>query len=289
MTRDFIVTSKSGAKLEITTQIEVREGIMNEYTKELKVIYAKVNGEEIPGHGDSKKPFLMKITEMYQKREKYIVLKLEYDAWKFVKKLLGIKSRQDSGAVVVGKDLEEYYKNDFQVQAEEIINNMKTEKAEKIENAFNSIEDDDIIKFSKHTSYGIVIFHEAKEHEFFRSAKEKIEKSKIEIDNKFQTSVDWGDYSITSYYEMTLAEFKNLAREAEKRLKEIAAEKSEKATQKQLKEQKIFEKAKETGEMQVLRMWSEPCNDPNEECNLDNIIVYAMPDGDTKTVRSHTW
>lgn len=55
------------------------------------------------------------------------------------------------------------------------------------------------------------------------------------------------------------------------------------------KEAAIFAKAKETGEKQILKNWSEECNDHEEECNIDNIVVYAMPDGSRKEERHHTW
>jgi len=53
--------------------------------------------------------------------------------------------------------------------------------------------------------------------------------------------------------------------------------------------QAIFDTAKETGEKQVLRSYATDCNDPKEECSTDIITVYAMPDGSTKTDRTHTW
>jgi len=51
----------------------------------------------------------------------------------------------------------------------------------------------------------------------------------------------------------------------------------------------IFAKAKRTGKGQVLKSYSDECNDPREECSLDTVTVYAMPDGSRKTVRNHTW
>ena len=51
----------------------------------------------------------------------------------------------------------------------------------------------------------------------------------------------------------------------------------------------IFDKAKKTGVKQELKRWSEECNDPNEDCDIDIIIEYAMPDGTIKTERNHTW
>lgn len=58
------------------------------------------------------------------------------------------------------------------------------------------------------------------------------------------------------------------------------------------KEEKINlmkEKARITGENQLYQTWSEPCNDPQEECNIDIVSVYITPEGKFKTVRSHTW
>ena len=50
-----------------------------------------------------------------------------------------------------------------------------------------------------------------------------------------------------------------------------------------------FEQARQTREQVLLRKWSEPCNDPREECSLDMVYEYAMPNGTTKIVRYHTW
>ena len=41
--------------------------------------------------------------------------------------------------------------------------------------------------------------------------------------------------------------------------------------------------------MQVLSKTHDECNDPDESCDIDEIIEYAMPDGTTETVRHHTW
>jgi hypothetical protein len=61
---------------------------------------------------------------------------------------------------------------------------------------------------------------------------------------------------------------------------------------KQVEEKRInelFEKAKQTGEKQLLNKWSEPCNDPKEECNVDIVYVWIMPDGSKTKSRHHTW
>jgi hypothetical protein len=55
------------------------------------------------------------------------------------------------------------------------------------------------------------------------------------------------------------------------------------------KEADAFARAKATGERVPLRSWSEECNDSREECNVDNLTEYALPDGHREVVRSHTW
>jgi hypothetical protein len=50
-----------------------------------------------------------------------------------------------------------------------------------------------------------------------------------------------------------------------------------------------FERARETGRPVLLAQWTEPCNDPREECSLDIVQQYVMPDGSVKVKRNHTW
>ena len=50
-----------------------------------------------------------------------------------------------------------------------------------------------------------------------------------------------------------------------------------------------FDEARETGKPVLLKTWSEECSDPGEECNLDMVTQYAMPDGTIRTGRQHTW
>jgi len=51
----------------------------------------------------------------------------------------------------------------------------------------------------------------------------------------------------------------------------------------------IFEKAKETGEKQLITSYSVECDDEKEECNFDLIYEYAMPDGSKIIDRIHTY
>jgi hypothetical protein len=54
-------------------------------------------------------------------------------------------------------------------------------------------------------------------------------------------------------------------------------------------EQAALKQARETGTPVELERYTAECCDPNESCNLDIVIRYAMPDGSTKTESSHTW
>lgn len=50
-----------------------------------------------------------------------------------------------------------------------------------------------------------------------------------------------------------------------------------------------FDTARQTGKPVLLRRWTADCSDPEEECNLDIVCEWAMPDGSLKTERQHTW
>jgi len=90
-----------------------------------------------------------------------------------------------------------------------------------------------------------------------------------------------------------LAEAVPAKEKAEKEAAEAAEKKAaEEAAQKAAADQKRkakFDEARETGRPVLLQKWSEPCSDPREECSLDIVRQYAMPDGSVKTERNHTW
>lgn len=50
-----------------------------------------------------------------------------------------------------------------------------------------------------------------------------------------------------------------------------------------------FEKAKMTGEKQLVSSRMEPCNNPAEECNWDFVDRYVLPSGEINIVRRHTY
>lgn len=61
------------------------------------------------------------------------------------------------------------------------------------------------------------------------------------------------------------------------------------AAERRAARQAKFDEAKTTGKPVVIRTWTDDCDDPHEECSLDRVTEYAMPDGTTKTERRHTW
>ena len=48
-------------------------------------------------------------------------------------------------------------------------------------------------------------------------------------------------------------------------------------------------RAEETGEEQFYCSYSEDCNDPKAECDIDLVNVYIKPDGSTRKERIHTY
>lgn len=53
--------------------------------------------------------------------------------------------------------------------------------------------------------------------------------------------------------------------------------------------QKPFDEAKDTGKAVLIEQYESGCSDPNEQCSLDIVTVWAMPSGEEKVERRHTW
>ncbi len=70
---------------------------------------------------------------------------------------------------------------------------------------------------------------------------------------------------------------------------ELIAEKEAKKAEIKNKEDAIFQTAKETGVKQLLERYSVECSAPDEECDVDIVTVYAMPDGSKQKIQTHTW
>lgn len=110
-----------------------------------------------------------------------------------------------------------------------------------------------------------------------------------ELLKPYSEGCDWGDYSITEYFAVPYGELvkiikileEDFLKKAEEEQKAIAAKEAARAAK--------FAEAKQTGQPVILNRWTEPCNNPREECSWDSMYQYAMPDGSIKTVRNHTY
>lgn len=120
---------------------------------------------------------------------------------------------------------------------------------------------------------------------------------KIEVDGfKIKDVVSEKDFDIgyeDHYYVISEKEFKRLLKlDQEKKAKEKAekeARTKERKEAKEKKEKEVFAKAKETGIKQELDRFAVDCCNPNEECNTDIVVIYAMPDGTKKEESHHTY
>ena len=72
-----------------------------------------------------------------------------------------------------------------------------------------------------------------------------------------------------------------------KEKKQAKEQADKKAEEKRVAE--IFARAKSTGEKQELKRFSIECQDPHEECSVDIVTVWAMPDGSKTETLNHTW
>lgn len=91
-----------------------------------------------------------------------------------------------------------------------------------------------------------------------------------------------GLYTETGWFEVSHSDIMRI-------YNEIIAEKEAKKAEAEDKKKALFEKAKETGEKQILERYSVDRCDPEEDCDLDIVTVYAMPDGRTQRTQTHTW
>ncbi|ANB66160.1 hypothetical protein GFC29_3826 (plasmid) [Anoxybacillus sp. B7M1] len=178
----------------------------------------------------------------------------------------------------------------------EAVKQEKEAKKRAIEEKFNALSDDFGVQLVWGTDVQRVRTPEdLSEHDFFKQAIETMQRAKWRSEDiekslgRKADDVDWGDYSIRHEFNITLGELKQLVAQAEAvaQQKEEEAAQKKKATEAAL--QAKFEEAKRTGEKVEIRRWTVDCYDPREECDIDIVIEYAMPDGTLKVERHHTW
>ena len=101
-----------------------------------------------------------------------------------------------------------------------------------------------------------------------------------------ELGINISDYKTVDYIKRSI---KDNEKVGEMKLREIVKGRLENKKAQEEKLNAIFEKAKETGEKQEISHWMDDCNDKYEECNIDIVYEYAMPNGSTKIIRSHTY
>jgi hypothetical protein len=165
-----------------------------------------------------------------------------------------------------------------------------------IEEKFNALSDDFGVQLVWGTDVQRVrTLEDLSEHDFFKQAIETMQRVKWrseDIQNALgrkANDVDWGDYHIRHHFDVTLGELKQLVAQAEAAAQQRAEEAAQKKKDAEAALQAKFEEAKRTGEKVEIRRWAVDCYDPREECDLDIVIEYAMPDGTLKVERHHTW
>ena len=179
-------------------------------------------------------------------------------------------------------------------KAEELF---KKYREEKLKEARERLTDETEIKLILSTSHSFVIVKDIENADELDEFKEgvKLFEQIMDIDEiesilgRKHDEFEYGDYSITHKFYMTYGEFQKLFEAAKQKKSEIEKEKQEQVEKKQKEIDEKFKQARETGEKVELERWHEKCSDPSEECSLDIVVIYAMPDGTTKIERYHTY
>lgn len=75
----------------------------------------------------------------------------------------------------------------------------------------------------------------------------------------------------------------------ERKATEEQARKDAEAAEAQAKIEAAFAEARTTGKPVVIKSWAEECDGSTNDCSIDIVAKYAMPDGTTKITRTHTY
>lgn len=222
---------------------------------------------------------------MEKEKIKKIIEEYELESsWNPKTKSLGLRSRSDIKFSELQKNTE--LLSELQRSREEIIlfikeknNNEKIEK-EKKEKIEEKKEKEEMIKNNReitiglHFSFGENVWGLPS---FLREKEESIKKMNI-----ISSHGSDGEWTLKIKVNELIKKIENFEKKENERIEMKENERIE-------KEEKIFETAKRTNEKQILYQYSIECRDKKEECNIDNVVVYAMPDGTTKKEIYHTW
>lgn len=174
---------------------------------------------------------------------------------------------------------------------------LKEHREKLLEEARKKLTDETEIKLFISTSHNFITVEDVEYADELEELKEgedlireTMEISDIEsVLGRKHDEFDIDDYSSTHTFYMTYAEFKKIIKAAEQKKMEIKQRKQELEAQRQKEIEEKFKQARETGEKVELERWTAECDDPTEDCDIDIVIKYAMPDGATKTERYHTY
>ncbi|GLG01716.1 hypothetical protein Alches_17560 [Alicyclobacillus hesperidum subsp. aegles] len=94
-------------------------------------------------------------------------------------------------------------------------------------------------------------------------------------------------------YNMVKEEYATVRLELIRRREEAEREENrrfqERQKQEQLQLEQCIREAKSSGQNVLYKSWMAPCNNPKEECSLDEVCVYITPTGEQITERCHTY
>ena len=222
----------------------------------------------------------------YEEKDVLCVI-VEKEALERVKKVYGMKDyKKDRANIIVNnEELHRIY--------EELPKLIKQKEIDDIENYYNSIGEDEPLELYFSTQYLFRI-----EGYYLSPSTRKIcnllnKATHLGMSNdclsQYQTEVEWGDYNINYTYLISKKQLKNICEIAEQFVKE-QEEIQEKLLKNQMDEEAaIYDKAKVTGEKQLIRKFTDLCDDEEEECSLDMVYIYALPNGETEVKRQHCY
>lgn len=93
---------------------------------------------------------------------------------------------------------------------------------------------------------------------------------------------DSGLYTRDGWWKVSTAELMEAVAQAKAKIEEAQAKIEEEFD-------RALRIARSTGKDVKVRSWTEPCNDPREDCDIDEVVEYVRPDGTRCQKRHHTW
>lgn len=280
-------------KIEISDEpkITLKDSLKTKSIYKYKIVSFKVDDKEIY---ESKKYYEYSFEYT---SDKIFVLHLKYNLAKKVSKALVNESLEPIN-LGLSKEIEDLFNGELKEKAENIIKIKEDELDKTIKKLDVAVTDDTICTLSCNTTYGYNLHIEGTHNESYLNKEitsyfDRYKKIPSNYKDKdlfecYVTEVDWGDYSITTYYKMLYKDLLKCLDRAKTLLSEYNNVCSIKEKEEQKRLNNLIAKAKETGVNQEVRRWHEDCNNPKEECDVDIVILYVDGSGNYSTKRHHT-